>query len=147
MVTDASFWVAVFVENDAHYSEATEFLKRALELQQPFHAPALALAEVGGAIARKTGDKEAAVIAVEYLDSQPWFAIHQGSEEMSRGAAKIAIGCMLRGADATYAALAQNLGVPLITLDKEIYQRGSVVARILMPREWLQHLAELRRLA
>jgi predicted nucleic acid-binding protein len=145
MVIDASFWVAIFVENDAHYSEATEFLESALDPQQPFHIPALALAEVGGAIARKTGDKKAAELAVQYLVSQPWIDIHQGSEEISRGAARIAIGCMLRGADATYVALAQNLGVPLITRDREIYERGPAVARILMPREWLQQTKTARK--
>ena len=138
MVTDASFWVAIFVENDAHYSEATKFLERALELQQPFHAPGLALAEVGGAIARKTGDKEAAEIAVQYLVSQPWIAIHQGAEEISRGAARIAIGCMLRGADATYAALAQKLGVPLITLDDEMLKRSAPAILAMTPGDWLR---------
>lgn len=145
MVIDASFWVAIFVEDDAHYTEASDFLELALELKQAFHVPALALAEVGGAIARKTGDREAAEIAVQYLVSQPWIAIHQGSEELSRGAARVAIECMLRGADATYVALAQHVGAPLITLDKEIYRRGSTVARVFTPREWLEQLEPRRK--
>jgi len=133
MVTDASFWVAIFVEGDAHYTEASECLERAFELQQAFHAPALALAEVGGAIARKTGD------------TQAWIAIHHGSEPLSRGAARVAVECMLRGADATYVALAVHVGVPLITLDKEMYQRAPPVARVLTPREWLQQVAAPRK--
>ena len=116
MVIDASFWVAIFVEDDAHYTEASDFLERALELKQAFHVPALALAEVGGAIARKTGDRVAAEIAVQYLVSQHWIAIDEGSEELSRGAARVAIECMLRGADATYVALAQHVGAPLSLL-------------------------------
>ena len=145
MVIDASFWVAIFVEDDAHCAEASDFLEQALKLKQAFHVPALALAEVGGAIARKTGDKAAAEIAVQYLVSQSWIAIHQGSEELSRDAARVAIECMLRGADATYAALAQHVGAPLITLDKEIYRRGSTVVRVLTPREWLEQLEPRRR--
>ena len=145
MVTDASFWVAIFVEGDAHYTEACECLERALELQQAFHAPALALAEVGGAIARKTGDRQAAEMAVQYLVSQPWIALHHGSEPLSRGAARVAVECMLRGADATYVALAEHVGVPLITLDKEVYQRAPPVARVLTPREWLQQVAAPRK--
>ena len=42
MVTDASFWVAIFVDSDAHHIDASECLERALELQQAFHIPALA---------------------------------------------------------------------------------------------------------
>ena len=145
MVTDASFWVAIFVESDAHYAEASECLERALELRQAFHAPALALAEVGGAIARKTGDRQAAEIAVQYLVSRPWITLHHGSEPLSRGAARVAVECMLRGADATYVALAEHVGLPLITLDKEVYQRAPPVARILTPREWLQQVAAPRK--
>ncbi len=145
MVTDASFWVAIFVEDDAHYIEASECLERALELKQTCHAPALALAEVGGAIARKTGDRRAAEMAVQYLASQPWIAIHHGSESLSRGAARVAVECMLRGADATYVALAEHVGLPLITFDKELYQRAPPVARVLTPREWLRQVAVPRR--
>ena len=140
MVIDASFWVAIFVEDDAHHAEAFECLERALEVQHELHAPALALAEVGGAIARKTGDRQVAEIAVQYLVSQPWIAIHHGSESLSRSAARAAVECMLRGADATYVALAGHVGVPLITLDKEMYNRAPAVARVMTPREWLQHV-------
>ncbi len=52
---------------------------------------------------------------------------------------------MLRGADATYVALAQQVGAPLITLDQEICRRGSTVARVLTPREWLQQVAAKRK--
>jgi predicted nucleic acid-binding protein len=105
----------------------------------------LALAEVGGAIARKTGDRQAAEMAVQYLVSQPWIVLHHGSEPLSRGAARVAVECMLRGADATYVALAEHVGVPLITLDKEVYQRAPPVARVLTPREWLQQVAAPRK--
>lgn len=144
MVIDASVWIALFVEGDAHHIEASECLARALELQQTLHAPALVLAEVGGAIARKTGDRQAAEMAVQYLVSQPWIALHHGSEMISRGAARAAVACMLRGADASYVALAVHVSAPLITLDKEIVQRATSVARILTPREWLQQVAAQR---
>ena len=138
MVTDASFWVAIFVENDAHYTEASECLKRALQLQQAFHAPALALAEVGGAIARKTGDRQAAEMAVQYLVSQPWIAIHHGSETLSHGAARLAVECMLRGADAVYAALARQESALLITLDDEMLKRSAPAILAMTPGDWLR---------
>ena len=126
-------------------TEASECLERALELEQVFHAPALALAEVGGAIARKTGDRQAAEMAVQYLVSQPWIALHHGSEPLSRGAARVAVECMLRGADATYVALAAHVAAPLITLDKEVYQSAPPVARVVTPREYLQEVAAPRK--
>ncbi|MBI5909715.1 MAG: hypothetical protein HY848_07165 [Betaproteobacteria bacterium] len=52
---------------------------------------------------------------------------------------------MLRGADAIYVALAVHVGVPLITLDKELYRRAPPVARVLTPREWLQQVAAPRK--
>lgn len=142
MVTDASFWVAIFVENDAHNAEASKCLERALELQQAFHAPALTLAEVGGAIARKTGDRKAAGMAVQYLVSQTWIAIHHGSEPLSRGAATVAVERMLRGADATYVALAKHLGVPLITLDDEMLKRSAPAVSAMTPGTWLRQHAD-----
>ena len=138
MVTDASFWVAIFVEGDAHHTEVSECLERALELQQPFHAPALALAEVGGAIARKTGDRQAAEMAVQYLVSQPWIAIHHGSETLSHGAARLAVECMLRGADAVYAALARQESALLITLDDEMLKRSAPAILAMTPGDWLR---------
>lgn len=138
MVTDASFWVAIFMEDDAHYTEASACLQRALELQQAFHAPALVLAEVGGAIARRTGDRQAAEIAVQYLVSQPWLSIHHGSEPLSRGAARVAIECMLRGADATYVALARQEGALLITLDDEMLKRSASAIPVMTPADWLR---------
>ena len=112
-----------------------------LELQQAFHAPALALAEVGGAIARKAGDRQAAEMAVQYLVSQPRIALHHGAAYLSHGAARVAVESKLRAADATYVAPAEHLGVPLITLDKEMRQRAPPVVRVLTPREWLQQVA------
>lgn len=51
---------------------------------------------------------------------------------------------MRRGADATYVALAEHVGVPLITLDKGVYHRAPPVARVLTLREWLQQVAAPR---
>ena len=138
MVTDASFWVATFVEGDAHFTETCACLERALQLQQAFHVPALALAEVGGAIARKTGDRQAAEMAVQYLISQPWIALHHGSETLSRGAARVAVECMLRGADAVYAALARQLGTSLVTWDQELLERAVAVVPTFTPADWLR---------
>jgi len=142
MVIDASFWVAIFVENDTYNTEASDCLERALELRQAFHAPALALAEVGGAIARKSGDRQAAEMAVQYLVSQPWIVLHHGSEALTRGAATVAIQHMLRGADATHVALAKQLGVPLITLDDEMLKRSAPAVQAMTPGEWLRQHAD-----
>lgn len=60
-------------------------------------------------------------------------------------ARRVAVECMLRGADAIYVALAVHVGVPLITLDKELYRRAPPVARVLTPREWLQQVAAPRK--
>ena len=81
-------------------------------------------------------------MAVQYLVSQSCIVLHHGSEPLSRGAARVAVACMLRGADATYVALALQVGAPLITLDKEMYQRAPPLVQALTPRKWLQQAGE-----
>jgi predicted nucleic acid-binding protein len=56
MVIDASIWVAAFLKKDAHHLESVHFLQRLVATAVTVELPNLALAEIGGAVARQTQD-------------------------------------------------------------------------------------------
>jgi len=133
MVVDASVWVSAFLPADAHHGTVLTFLRRIVERGEDVVLPNLALAEIGGAIARRTGDAALAADALALLRRQPLLTIHALDDSLGEAAARLAIDARLRGADAVYVALAARLDATLVTLDREMMQRGASAARLVMP--------------
>jgi len=67
MVVDASVWVAAFLMRDVHREEVLAFLHRLIERGEAASVPSLALAEIGGAIARRSNAVEPANRAVDFI--------------------------------------------------------------------------------
>jgi predicted nucleic acid-binding protein len=138
MVIDASVWVGVFHAGDVHHEIAVLLLDRAIAQQLDLHLPNLALAEVAGVFARQTGNSAAARRTVGAILSLPGLQRHGFDDELADQACAIAGRCRLRGADAVYVALAAQLRVPLISLDREMLDRAARVVRALTPADWLK---------
>ncbi len=138
MVVDACVWVAAFMSRETHHAQAAELVRQLVHLQSRVNLPTLTLAEVVGAIARRSDSLEVAPVIKQFLLSQSW--IEQTSIDAALGekAASIAMRYRLRGADAVYVALAVARKEPLITLDTEILERAREVAEVLTPEQWLQ---------
>lgn len=133
MVVDASVWVSAFLPADVHHEEVLAFLKRIVERGETVVLPNLALAEIGGAIARRTGDAALAADALALVRRQPLLTIHALDDSLGEAAARLAIDARLRGADAVHVALAAWLDTALVTLDREVVERGAAAARIVTP--------------
>ena len=138
IVTDASFWVSALLAQDAHHGEADALLRRMAAEEITAIAPALAIIEVAGALVRRTKDPDAVAKTIRHLQMQPWLTLVPITVAFAEIAARLAIGCALRGADAIYVALARQEGLPLITRDNEILQRGATAALIMTPADWLR---------
>ena len=136
MVVDASVWVAAFLVRDAHRVEVLEFLRRVVAVRAEAAIPALALAEIGGAIARRSSAPEPAVAAVDFIRAQDWIEVVPVGVALGEAAARLAIRNRLRGADAAYAALAAIRKVPLVTLDREIIDRAGDALVGMLPAQW-----------
>ena len=104
----------------------------------PVSSPTLALVEVAGALARRTGSQPLAESAIRYLKGQSWLTLSSLSIAFSESAAGVAITCSLRGADAVYVALARQESACLITLDDEMLKRSAPAVLAMTPENWLR---------
>lgn len=138
MVIDASVWVAAFLQRDPHRPGVMAFLLSLATTPVEAAIPSLCLAEVGGAIARRSSAATAAEQAVQLLRDLPWLYVIDSDTRLATLAVDIAIGQRLRGADAVYAALAAYRRAPLVTLDNEIIERAGGVFQALTPPQWLE---------
>jgi predicted nucleic acid-binding protein len=127
-VLDASVWVARLVRQDAFHDPVKRWMETRRAAGDLFYAPDLLLAEVSGAIRRRLDDQALASRAVEVLMNLPALRLVEMDRELLVQASRLAAELGLRGADATYAALAQRLNLPLATFDAD--QRERVALRI-----------------
>ena len=131
IVVDASVWVSISMPTDSFRTVSRAWLAAALRADESFAGPSLVLAELAGAVARKTGDVSKADGAVRRIDSTPNVTLLPVDDALAREAARLAADLGLRGADATYVAVARRLGCPLVTWDAEMVRKtaGTVDAR------------------
>ena len=122
-VVDASVWVSVLVPRDVHHVASRDWLQKVAFAGDGIVVPSLLLAEVAGAIARRTGRPALGQRAIDRILAFPMFRVASVDERLGRAAARMAADRRLRGADAVYVALADQLGIPLITWDDEQISR------------------------
>jgi predicted nucleic acid-binding protein len=133
-VVDASLWVSHLVPADAHHRAVRRWLDAALAAGgwTPV-IPAVALPEVAGAVARRTGDAALGEDALDALRAVPGLRVVALDATLGTEAGRIAARLGLRGADAVYVAVAHTLGVPLVTLDDELEARAGRFVRVVRP--------------
>ncbi len=130
IVVDASIWVARLVSEDVFYQPVREWMATRLAEEDQFLAPSLLLAEIGGAISRRT-TSSLALKAIEQVQSLPGLQLIEMEHSLIHDAAHLAAELGLRGADSTYVAVAARLDLPLITLDADQRQRAAKRVKVL----------------
>jgi predicted nucleic acid-binding protein len=105
------------------------------------YLPEIVLAEIAAAISRGTGQMALALRLTAALRRVPYFQFVAVGRDLGDLAAEIAASYQIRGCDAVYAALAQQQGAILITLDRQQRERvpEHIVAR--SPAEELARIA------
>lgn len=132
---DASVWISALVYSDAFYSPSEAWLASWARSGREIVAPPLLLAEVAGAVSRRVDpamDGRQAISIVLRTPGVRW--VHSTPHLLLR-TAELASDLRLRGADATYVAVAQQEGVPLLTWDREQAARASSVVLTATPEE------------
>lgn len=135
IVTDASVWVSHLIAQEIHHLASRRWLTAAAHNNITIAVPALLLSEVGGAIARRTGDSELGHKAVTHILSTPNLRLVYTDSELGMLAAKLASSQRLRGADALYVAVAYHLKISLISWDQEQIRRASSLITAYTPAQ------------
>jgi predicted nucleic acid-binding protein len=123
-VVDASVWVSSFIPLDERHDCSRKWLESCHARGELLASPILLLAEVAGAISRRTQAAGLAWQAAEILLRLPHLRLVSIDPRLGRAAARLAADLGLRGADSVYVALAQFLKLPLITWDSDQAERA-----------------------
>lgn len=127
IVSDASVWISHLIAQEIHHAASRKWLTTMVSNNNIIVAPALLLAEVGGAIARRTGDEKLGHQAVNHILSTPNLRLVYTDSNLGMAAARLAAEQRMRGADALYVAVANQLKIPLVSWDQEQIGRASSV--------------------
>lgn len=126
-VVDASVYVALFKADEPGHESSRKWLAEAGEGEEPVVSPVILLAEVAAALGRGLGDEALARQAVGLLRTKRLVEVFPVSEALAARAAEIAAEQRIRGCDAIYVALAQQLQMELVTVDQQQLERGATV--------------------
>ena len=126
-VIDASVYVALINAYEKDHTRCWVWFERAKANQQPIVAPSILLAEVAAALSRGVGDLELAHRVVEQLKRSRVIELLSVTMTLADRAATIAADHQIRGCDAVYIALADELDKHLVTLDRQQLERGAAM--------------------
>lgn len=130
-IIDSSVYIASISPHEKFYAHSLLWLQQAAATKAPLLAPAIFLAEVAAALSRGQKNTNLAQRAVSILRNSKVIDLQPVSITLAESAARIAGEQKIRGCDAVYVALALHLNQPLVTLDKQLADRGSNMIRMI----------------
>ena len=122
---DASVWVNAFDHKEPGHQTSRRFLETVQEESFPIFVPHLLRIEVAGAIGRSRSDPTRAQQFATALARLPNVTLLSLDEELAQAALELAAQHALRGADAVYAAVAQQTDCILVSLDQTVLPPGN----------------------
>ena len=132
-VIDASVYVALINTHEADHASSWAWFQEAQASREPILAPVILLAEVASAISRGVGDPGLAHKVVEQVQRSKVIELVPVIPTMAERAAAIAADYRVRGCDAVYLALAEQMDGYLVTLDRQQLERGVEVVTTFKP--------------
>ena len=132
-VVDASVWVSYFMQTEETHSASRDWVSQQTDAGTPILGPSHVLAEISGAVSRRTGREELGRVSSTVISRLPDFQLIPIDRELADVSASVAAGMKLKGADAVYVALALLMNSSLVTWDKEQLTRGAPIIETLTP--------------
>lgn len=132
-VIDASVYVAIMNPNEVGHDSSMAWFKQEHLAQRHISTPVIFLAEVASAMSRGLEDGELARRVIQQIKRHRLINLKPVTANLAERAAYIAAEHKIRGCDAIYVALAEQLGEELITLDNQQLQRGTAVIATRQP--------------
>jgi predicted nucleic acid-binding protein len=133
IVLDANVWVSALRPQDVNHNMSDQWLAEWTGAGNGIVVPALFLAEVSGAVSRRAGVSGLGRQVVEDILADSSIHLVAVDQVLAEAASRYAADLLLRGADAVYVALAEKLGVPLVTWDQELVTRAASVVTVQTP--------------
>jgi predicted nucleic acid-binding protein len=137
---DASVVGRDFDPGDPEYAACHELIAQLDQQAIPVIVPRLLLAEVAGLARRLTRDPIRARLVVDAWRTFTHVQIVSLDDALIDTAAEIAADYALRGADATYVAVARQYNCTLVSLDREQRERAAAIVTTRTPAEALAEL-------
>jgi predicted nucleic acid-binding protein len=132
-VIDASVYAALVNAHEKEHASSWAWFEQARAAGESFVAPVILLAEVAAALSRGMGDPTLAHRVVQQLAHAEVVELIPITMAMAEQAAEIAAEHRIRGCDALYLALADQLSDTLVTLDRQQLERGAALVTIRAP--------------
>lgn len=132
-IIDASVYIALVNAREREHTASWAWFERAREADEPIVAPVILLSEVAAALSRGVGDPMLAHRVVEQLLRSAMVGLRPVTLALAEQAARISVDCRVRGCDAVYVALADQLGDTLVTLDRQQLERGGALVAVRSP--------------
>jgi predicted nucleic acid-binding protein len=137
---DASVHVSALNPAEADSTTSQVFLALVRQHGLPLFCPTLLLVEVAAAVARAFDDTDRAMALAHALRGLPNQTLVPLDEDLADRAVALAATARLRGADAVYAAVAQQYGTTLITLDRQQLDRLPPLVSTARPADVLSEM-------
>jgi predicted nucleic acid-binding protein len=133
LVIDASVLVSYVLPMDVHHAQSVQYVRAVSLAGTQLIAPRLLLVEVGGAVTRRLGSNLRGQQAIERVQQLPNLRLATLSNRLLDHAQQLACELHVRGADAVYVAVADRLGVPLVSWDREHRTRATSRIQVFTP--------------
>lgn len=134
---DASVHVSALNPHEPASAASQAFLGLVHQHQIPLVSPTLLPVEVAAAIARAMDEPARATVLAALVRDWPDQTLVPLDDNLADRAADLAARLRLRGADAVYAATAQQYGTTLVTLDRQQLERLPPLVRTASPEDVL----------
>ena len=135
LVVDANVWLAAANPNEPSHADAIAFMAAAAG--EDFICPTLLLIEVAGAAARRSRDPKEGMQLATQVANDPRIRWEPLTTNLMHSGFMLASSLFLRGADATYATVADLHNAPLITLDADLEIRAGGYVQAMSPGKWV----------
>lgn len=132
-VIDASVYIALVNAHEREHSSSWTWFEGARAVDESIVAPVILLSEVAAALSRGLGDPTIAHRVVRQLVRSKVIELIPVTVAMAEQAAVIAADYRIRGCDAVYVALADQLSDTLVTLDRQQLDRGAALVAVRSP--------------
>lgn len=137
---DASIHVNAVNPTEAGFSISQAFLRLLRQYHVPQVCPMLLLVEIAASVARALDDTGYAIRLAAMIRTWPDHVLVPLDGPLVERAVQIAAGARLRGADAVYAAVAEQYNATLVTLDRQQLERLPSIVRVLDPADAIREL-------